>query len=383
MAPLGHRVNPQFDHSIRGVLSGSTTGPRAATLRALLGIAEPFYAAATILRNRLFDFGIRPIHRLPRPVISIGNITTGGTGKTPMVRWLAEHLRDAGRRVAILSRGYGAAGSELGDELSMLDCALNDGSAARVPLRANPDRLAAGRALLDEHPETDLFILDDGFQHRRVARDLDVVLISAAEPFGFGHVLPRGMLREPLSGLRRAGAIVVTHADQADPQNLREIEEQIRRHNSVAPLYRAVHAHTGLRGGMSPTDREPEYPMEELTCRRFFAFCGIADPRSFDRQLSRLASGCAGRRWYMDHHRYTREDLESLQREARAAGADTLVTTDKDWVKISQLIAPDFTLPVLRVEMRVRFEGEDDKRLLNQISLALRSTKTVARATSP
>src|SRR5687767_11141712 len=169
-------------------MSGEQAGLVAGVLRTGMSAAEPFYAAVAAARNRLFDAGLRKSHLLPRPVVSVGNITTGGTGKTPVVRWLAERLRDHGRRVAVLARGYGATAGEAGDEQVMLDHLLNDGTtdARRVVLVANPDRVAAATRLLGERPETDAFVLDDGFQHRRLARDLDVVLVSATSPFGYG-----------------------------------------------------------------------------------------------------------------------------------------------------------------------------------------------------
>src|SRR4051794_2790213 len=196
-------------------MGGEDRSIRASLLRGATAAAEPFYAVVAAARNRAFDAGLRKIHRLPRATISIGNITTGGTGKTPVVRWLAQRLRESGRRVAVLSRGYKAEPGKLGDEQLMLDHALNSSvEQQRVHIVANPDRVAGASEALRLRPETDVFLLDDGFQHRRAGRDLDVVLVSATNPFGYGRVLPRGMLREPLSGLRRAGAFIVSHADQ-------------------------------------------------------------------------------------------------------------------------------------------------------------------------
>jgi tetraacyldisaccharide 4'-kinase len=353
-------VNPHAEQYFRNVMGGAETSPRAAALRAGLGVAEPFYRGAMRLRNYLFDAGFRKVHRMPVPVVSVGNITTGGTGKTPMVRWLAEQLREAGHRPAILSRGYRAGDAGLGDELTMLDRHLNDGDQAPIPLRANPDRVAEGQALLAEHPEVDFLVLDDGFQHRRIARDLDIVLISAANPFGFGHVLPRGLLREPLTGLRRAGAVVITHADQISAEDLENIETQIRRHAPMAPIYRASHEQFGLR------EARTVYAMEELARRNYFVFGGIANPENFAKQLARFAPS-TGYRWFPDHHAYTANDLESLDQTARAAGAEILVTTEKDWVKIESLSARA-GLPIWRAQMRIRVFDDHEQRLLGQVS---------------
>lgn len=364
-------MNPDFQRYIRAVMSGAANGIAPATLRATFLLAEPLYASAMILRDRLYDAGALAARRLPRPVISIGNITTGGTGKTPMVRWLAERLRDDGHGVAILSRGYGAPAGSAGDELIMLERLLNGPAASKVWLRASPNRVAAGHALLDDHPEIDVFVLDDAFQHRRVARDLDVVLISALEPFGFGHVLPRGLLREPLRGLRRAGAVVITHTDQVPSETLSDIEQQVRRHHPAVPIHRAIHAQIGLRASFAA-----EQPMDQLSRRRFFAFCGLANPNALDRQLSRFGPEYVGRRWFADHHDYTAADLERLTEEARRAGAELLVTTEKDWVKVEPMVVARDRLPIWTIDMRIRFLCEDEGRLFEQIRGVIASRPT-------
>src|SRR4051812_37835557 len=234
-------------------MSGEDRSLRASLLRGATAAAEPFYAMVAAARNRAFDAGVRKTHRQPRATISIGNITTGGTGKTPVVRWLAQRLRESGRHVAILSRGYKAEPGKLGDEQLMLDHALNSPvEQQRIPIVANPDRIAGANEALRLRADTDVFLLDDGFQHRRAERDLDIVLVSATNPFGYGRVLPRGMLREPLSGLRRAGAVVITHADQVGDSDLTTIERTIRRYNPAAPIYHAVHAHAALRSARVP-----------------------------------------------------------------------------------------------------------------------------------
>jgi tetraacyldisaccharide 4'-kinase len=350
----------------RRVMSGQQRGPGAGLLRAALAAAEPFYAAGARARNWAFDAGIRRSHRLPRPVFSVGNVTTGGTGKTPVVRWLAGRLRDAGRHVAVLARGYGARPGELGDEQLMLRRLLNDSSeAAPVPVIAHPDRVAAARGLLMEQPEVDVFVLDDGFQHRRLARDLDIVLVSAAHPFGYGHVLPRGMLREPMSGLRRAGAVILTHSDQAPAHQLADIERTVRRYHQSVPIYRAVHAHTCLHG---PDDARPR-PLDDLRGRKWFMLSGVGDPRTFARQRESIGGSAAGSRAFPDHHRYTDADLAAVRRDADAAGADVIVTTEKDWSKLRHLDGGHGrTPPVWRVDLAIQFVGDGEEgRLWQQV----------------
>jgi tetraacyldisaccharide 4'-kinase len=349
-------------------MNGKAVGPLPTLLRGVLGMIEPFYAGAVRYRNWRFDSRLRPMGKLGRPVISIGNITTGGTGKTPVIEWLATRLREQGRHVAILSRGYKSAPNEMGDELTMLDRSLNRSGLPPVYLRAHPNRVLAGQQLLTAHPEVDVVLLDDGFQHRRLARDLDIVLINAAEPFGWNHVLPRGMLREPLAGLKRAGAFILTHADQVAPEELTRIEKVIRRCNPNAPTYRAAHAHSGLRA-QSPDGTETTAPMSDLNHRPFYLFCGIGNPDALDRQLSRY-SQYKGRRFYADHHRFSNADLISLDQRASQLGAQILLTTEKDWVKVAAL-AGMVQMPIWRIGMELNFQNHSDAALLSQIAQVL------------
>ena len=211
----------------------------------LLRAAEPVYSGIMAARNRVFDAGIG-VKRLPRPVVSIGNVTAGGTGKTPVVRWLCEQLRSLGHNPAVLLRGYKSVDG-VSDEQRLLHSLLNPPGGAPVIVRANPDRFAGGSDVLRERPGTDVFVLDDGFQHRRLARDFDLVLINAAEPFGFGHVHPRGLLRESLRGLGRADAVLITLADAVAALALEAIESRVRQFHADIPIYHASHVLCGFR----------------------------------------------------------------------------------------------------------------------------------------
>ena len=362
---------PAVEHYARRVMSGQAQGLRAALVRAGLSTALPFYASAVTARNWAFDRGLKASYRLSRPVISVGNITTGGTGKTPVVRWLAGRLRERGRHVAVLARGYGARPGELGDEQLMLERLLNQSdSGERVNVVANPDRLSAARRTLLERPDVDVFVLDDGFQHRRLARDLDIVLINATSPFGYGHMLPRGMLREPLGALRRAGAVVVTHADQPPARELEAIERRVRQAAPAVPIYRAAHEHAALHAG----DGSGPHPLDRLKTSTWFAACGIGDPQSFLRQLESVGGRPAGFRWFADHHRYTAGDLADVRRRARDVGADLIVTTEKDWTKLEPFDRPaDGQVPVWRVDLRVRFLDGGEGRLWEQVWRAVQA----------
>lgn len=356
-------MNNSLDQTAREILSGQRRGAAAAMMRGGLALIEPAYIALTTGRNALFNVGVLRAGRLPRPVLSVGNITTGGTGKTPVVRWLAEAMQDAGRCVGILARGYKSAPGQLGDEQAMLSRLLDRPDRPAAHIRANPRRFEAGVSLLAAHPEIDLFLLDDGFQHRRVARDLDIVLLSAVEPFGYGHVLPRGLLRERPAGLRRAGAIILTHFDQVSTARAEEIEHTVCQLNDLAPIYRASH-----RLSRMLNMRDEALPPERLSGRRWYAFCGIGSPDVFFGQLKALGGRCAGRRALRDHQDYSIQQIATLAAEAAAAGADVLVTTEKDWVKIASLTAKSsLSLPIWRADVALQFAPGDAKRLLAQV----------------
>jgi tetraacyldisaccharide 4'-kinase len=227
----------------------------------------------------------------------------------------------------------------------------------------------------------DLFILDDGFQHRRLRRDLDLVLVNATEPFGFGRVLPRGLLRESLSGLKRAGAFIITRADQVDEDRHATILQTLRRYNPAAPVYRCAHAPAGFRSAAAGPAGEPDHPPDALRGKRYFAFAGIGDPASFERQLARLAAPGGtqvGSRWLADHARYSAGELDDLTRQAHSAGAEVMVTTEKDWVKLESLAAERAASPpaaadppIWRAEVRMRFLGDDEEALLRLVRAAI------------
>ncbi|MEZ6191533.1 MAG: tetraacyldisaccharide 4'-kinase [Phycisphaerales bacterium] len=238
------------------IMSGNAPGPAAAATRLGLSALAPAYRLAVALRNKQFDAGLRKPAKLPRPVISVGNLTTGGTGKTPMVIELARRLLNQNHKPAILLRGYmkeGATASS--DEAVELQREL--GSA--VPVMPNPDRTEGARQVLEKHPEVTVFILDDGFQHRQVHRDLDLVLIDATRPFGFNHLLPRGLLREPARNLRRAHAVILTRCDLITPSELAALDRQIESLTGKPPTAHAATPWSGVPPpkphGLRPWDR--------------------------------------------------------------------------------------------------------------------------------
>ncbi|HVV98901.1 MAG TPA: tetraacyldisaccharide 4'-kinase, partial [Planctomycetaceae bacterium] len=209
--------------SFRRLISGEQRGLLPAFMRAGLRVLSWGYGLGARSRNLAFNLGWKKTHRVEIPVISLGNLTAGGTGKTPFAAFTARWFRQYDIRVCLISRGYHAASGEVNDEALVLDQLCPD-----VPHLQNPDRVAAARTAIEEL-ESQLLILDDGFQHRRLARDLDVVLVDALNPWGYGSLLPRGLLREPGSSLRRAGLVVITRANQSTPAALQSLRAQIER----------------------------------------------------------------------------------------------------------------------------------------------------------
>ena len=351
--------------SIDALLSGRQRGLSSALTRSALGAAEPLYAAVVATRNRLYDTGLLKTHRLATPVVSVGNITAGGTGKTPVVQWLAASLRGRGMRPAVLMRGYGKGA--ISDEQDLLAESLADDESP-VPVHANPDRIVGAHAVLEAHPHVNLFILDDGFQHRRLGRNFDLVLIDATNPFGYGRVHPRGLLREPMAGLARADAFILTRSDLVAIDVRRSIERTLRANNRVAPIYRARHAITGLRSAGQSAADPPDTPMESLASRKLFAFAGIANPLGLDAQLRQFPGEYVGGQWFADHHNYTAADLAAMHQRARAAGADTMLVTEKDWRKLRRLEGPEAqNPPLLRLALEIEFIAPAGEGLLDLI----------------
>ncbi len=340
------------EHYLREVVLGRRHGAGAAALRVGLQLAKPFYAVPVALRNWMYDAHLLRVYRTSIPVVCVGNLTTGGTGKTPVVRWLADALRRMGHRPAVLMRGYAPNSQHGSDEQRLLSRLLDDPSHPLIPVITEPDRVAGAKLAARSDERVDVLVLDDGFQHRRLHRDFDLVLIDASNPFGGGHLLPRGMLREPLRGLRRAFAILLTHVEAVSSDDLSTIEHDLRKHNSWAPLYTCRH----VPGIVNPPDAT------------VFAFCGIGNPESFIAELKRRGSLLLGSQYFADHHAYTARDLAALDQRAQMFGADVMLTTEKDWVKIESLVARHPTqTPIQPVRLDIEFENDDGSRLLQQI----------------
>lgn len=310
-------------------------------------LALPYRLMVT-LRNVAYDHHWLAIERLTIPVVCVGNLTVGGTGKTPVVAWVADILRQSGRRVAIVSRGYGRLESGKNDEALELEMRLPD-----VPHLQDTNRYAAGRIAQDEL-EMEVLVLDDGFQHRRLARNMDIVLIDATDPPAAHRLLPAGLMRESWAGLRRAKIVLLSRADQADPVNLSRIAKLVGRY---APNAICLECSFEVRGLKSITSTLTG--VDKLKGERVSAFCGIGNPLPFFQTLERLGMDVVGKRTWPDHHGYSAEDIAELQRWVAEIGdCRAVVCTMKDWVKIQIPTLGGADLVALEIDVTMSQDGQ-------------------------
>lgn len=362
--------------SLRAILSPDMAAPSSILLAPLSAL----YGAVTRTRLALYRRGVFSTRQIGVPVISVGNITTGGTGKTPLVAWLARQLAGMGHRVCILTRGYGRADSSLqvvvsdgkhllaewteaGDEPRLLAETLVGASA----VISNADRVSAAQWAI-ENLNSSVFILDDGFQHLAIARDLNFVTIDSTNPWGGGRLLPRGHLREPLRGLARADAIVLTRANLAS--DIGTICAEASRLSGGRPVVLSQ-THTvrvrGLRCDLNAdeTERVVEPPAQPVA-----AFCALGNAEAFFAQLISDGHKLAKAKSFPDHHVYTQSDLDALSRDAQTDGAKSFVTTAKDEVKLRGL---RFEMPCYVVEIDMTFD--DHNNVLKMLHDALQNPR--------
>lgn len=324
-----------------------------------LFLASLPYGGAVRARTFLYSLRLLNARKLPRPVISIGNITVGGTGKTPLVMSLAKGLMERGIPVAILSRGYrrkkGSSplvtdGRNIllspeasGDEPFLMASVLKG-----TPILVGKDRFKNGKLALDRFSIRG-FLLDDGFQHLPLLRDLNIVLIDSQIGFGDGYLLPRGILREPLSHLKRADVFLLTRAE--DPQSFQPLKTILHKMNPTAPIF---HSHYEPSGLISP-DGKTESP-HLFKGKRVLALSGIANPAYFSSLLKKSGMEVEREIIFPDHHRYTGQDLTSIREEVKKI--EFIVTTEKDLVKLKTFPVDSLPLYALRIETKIQEEEE-------------------------
>ncbi len=372
--PEGPALNPRLTEYHRALLDGRADGVPRLAQRAVLALASLPFGWAVALRNRGYDRGWLPTVNAGVPVISVGNLTAGGTGKTPCVEHLARWLSARNVRFAVLSRGYGrpvhrSSFSGLNDEALVLRDNVPGLAQYQGADRAASARLAVTRG---RHR---LLLLDDAFQHRRLARDLDVVLLDATNPWGYGRLLPRGLLREPVETLARAGAVVLTRCDQVATDSVSQLREEVRRLAPHAVVAETVHRPVDLIN----SDLETA-PLESAAGRAAVAFCGLGNPQAFRNTLLGLGARLIAFRTYPDHHAYTPADLRDLQRWVTTQPPGGVVlTSQKDLVKLSRRHLGGRELWAVRVRLEFVAGQEELERLLEPL-VALAAAGPDARA---
>ena len=327
-------------------------------LRAALYPLSRIYGRLVSLRKLSYARGWLARRRLKAMVISVGNLTVGGTGKTPMVLWLAEKFLDENKRVAILSRGY-RGGKNNGDEIALLKQRLGN----RVLFGVGPDRYAAGRSLEARQP-IDVFLLDDGFQHLQLARDLDILMLDGSCRLRNEWLLPAGALREPVASCRRADILVVSRRFERSQAGA-----------AGAHKFLIFYAHTRLLGFRRFGCARHAAPLapSELGPGSLLAFCGIGNPQAFFTDLERWHVPVIESRTFPDHHKYSRRNLQQLERAARTKGAAGLVTTEKDAHNLPSLGA---VIPIWIAVIDLVFPAESE--LLAAIGRVLRTRRGAA-----
>jgi tetraacyldisaccharide 4'-kinase len=312
-------------------------------LRFVLLILSNFYHVVISIRNRLYDLSILKSVKVPAAVISIGNITTGGTGKTPLVAWLCNYFIKQNVRTAVLTRGYKQK-NDIADEPAMLAKAVPS-----LIVVVNPNRVAAANKAINEQ-KAKLLVMDDGFQHRKLSRDVNIVAIDATVPFGNEHLLPAGLLREPIKSLKRADAVVITRANQNSPEIIDEIKRRISKIKPDMVFAAAVHKPMYVK-----LIKDKQIPLDNLKGRKVYAFCGIGNPDAFFQTLTDMSLNIVGTKVYNDHHVYTTDDIEAIYEDARYKQADYVLTTHKDWIKTALFSVERFQIPFAAMMVELDF----------------------------
>jgi tetraacyldisaccharide 4'-kinase len=339
-------------NTFRELVSGQRRGLNAATVRGLLNLLEFPYFSITSLRNFLYDSGVFPTHRLPIPIVSVGNLTLGGTGKSPMVAWLGRFFLDQGIQPGIISRGYGQSSNGVNDEF--LEIAFRLPS---IPHRLNRNRVAAAQDFLNSQ-NIELLILDDAFQHRRIDRNLDIVLLDALEPFGYEHIFPRGMLRESITALRRAEVVLLSRADLVDESQRQKIRDRVIALSPNILWGEIVHEPQSLI-----SIPKTETDISAIRGKRILAFCGIGNPNAFRQTLESCGAQVVELIPFPDHHQFNSEDLDELEKIAQREHVDSILCTMKDFVKMERIASG--SIPIQAVLINIRFlSGETEFRNL-------------------
>ena len=328
------------------------------------------YGTAALLRRKIYTARVRETKRLPCPTISIGNMTTGGTGKTPMTIYLAGLLQNAGLNPLIVSRGYrGSASAEGGIVSDGRDILMDAGRSGDEPLlmaeRLTGVPVAVGRKRYAIAMEAigrfspDVILLDDGFQHFQLARDIDIVLLDYTRPFGNNRLLPAGTLREPPTVIRLADIVVFTRADNPGRPHHHNLQKIV----GDKPVFYARHEPIiihRIAGDAVKTAADGQAGIDALADHRAYIFCGLADNRTFLEGARRLSAEIAGHWFFRDHHAYTPADLAGIFRRARECRADIMLTSGKDYVKFRERMPPGLPCELVVIDAAISISDRAD-----------------------
>lgn len=351
------------------LINGEWHGIFPSIISTVLSLFSCVYRTALALRAFLYSLGLIKRTTFPVPVISVGNVTMGGTGKTPVVEYIAIYLRNKGKRVVILSRGYRLKTTPkikdnihnpkgkrpYNDESLMLHENLVD-----IPNILGKDRVASGQRALIEY-KADCLILDDGFQHLRLNRSLDIVVINSLNPFGQGRIIPNGSLREPLKGLKRADLFIISHCNLCPPDGLEALKNRLVQMHCATHIVETIHHPIHLENLRDFSI----LPIEWLSGRRIYAFCGIGNPESFSRCLAHSGAYLVKLNSFRDHHFYQEDELRTIIKEAGYLRADAIVTTQKDKTKILEAITTEniepYKIPIFAMKVVIKIvKGKED-----------------------
>jgi tetraacyldisaccharide 4'-kinase len=346
-------MNQDFYYKL---VSGQNKGCIAVLINMLLAVAAKGYMLVIKLRNFLYDKSFFKTHHCDTTVICVGNITLGGTGKTPLVIWLCKLLQQHNVPCAILTRGYKTTQNPKPGTQNLSDePAILTESCPQAKVIVNPDRIAGASEAIHNFG-VKVLIMDDGFQHRRLGRDLDIVTIDATRPFGYEKIFPAGLLREHMSSLKRAHAVIITRSDQIAEPELDRIEHKLKTFNPDLILARSIHTAVCVR-----TYDNKNIDIEYLNGKKLFAFCGIGNPDAFFNTLRALGAKLAGSKIFNDHYLFTEACLDDIYKHAQHAEADMILTTQKDWTKIGRLTVDIQDIPLAYLVVDLKFIAGEDK----------------------
>ena len=366
---------PTLRKKIESIINNKEKNP-ASSLVSVLFAASALYGTAQRLRAGCYRQNLLRSQKLPCTVISVGNITVGGTGKTPMTIYVAHKLEQAGVRVAVISRGYKGGAEKDGGVVSDGRHILMDAEQAgdepfliasrlkNIPVIVGKNRFKAGLLAVSKF-QPDVIVLDDAFQHLRLKRDIDLVLLDCARPFGNSHLLPRGKLREPVEALTRATACVLTRAQSGADEAVAKSVAGIKSLIPKIPIFTSFHDpyfYTVKSGVQTPLyeidDFLSSHELEEIKQQKAFAFSGIARNDDFLRTVEKNGFDTRGNCEFSDHHRYSRNDLDRIIQNAQEVGAECLITTEKDHARIAH--QKPLSMDLVVVGVKITFGGGGD-----------------------